>query len=94
MEEEMQVETDPERLTLLYDRFKDVCLVEKEVWKEIYMPRQVTKGAILTNVQERYDVLIDDPEIEDTLEANIPLGSQALAAAIQEYKSHIRFVKK
>ena len=94
MEEEMPVETDPERLALLYDRFKDVCLVEKEVWKEIYMPRQVTKGAILTNVQERYDVLIDDPEIEDTLEANIPLGSQALAAAIQEYKTHIRFVKK
>ncbi|MDX1412306.1 MAG: hypothetical protein R3351_09130 [Nitrospirales bacterium] len=90
----MPVETDPERLALLYDRFKDVCLVEKEVWKEIYMPRQVTKGAILTNVQERYDVLIDDPEIEDTLEANIPLGSQALAAAIQEYKTHIRFVKK
>ena len=94
MEEEMQVETDPERLALLYDRFKDVCLVEKEVWKEIYMPCQVTKGAVLTNVQERYDVIIDDPEIEDTLEANIPLGGQALAAAIQEYKAHIRFVKK
>jgi hypothetical protein len=94
MEEEIQAETDPERLALLYDRFKDVCLVEKEVWKEIYMPRQVTKGAILTNVQERYDVIIDDLEIEDTLEANIPLGGQALAAAIQEYKAHIRFVKK
>jgi hypothetical protein len=94
MEEEMPVEMDPERLALLYDRFKDVCLVEKEVWKEIFMPRQVTKGAILTNVQERYDVIIDDPEIEDTLEANIPLGGQALAAAIQEYKAHIRFVKK
>ena len=94
MEEEMQLETDPERLALLYDRFKDVCLVEKEVWKEIFMPRQVNKGAILTNVKERYDVIIDDPEIEDTLEANIPLGGQALAAAIQEYKAHIRFVKK
>ena len=94
MEEESQVETDPERLALLYDRFKDVCLVEKEVWKEIFMPRQVTKGAILTNVQERYDVIIDDPEIEDTLEANIPLGGKALAAAIQEYKAHIRFAKK
>ena len=94
MEEEMGIETDPERLALLYDRFKDVCLVEKEVWKEIFMPRQVTKGAILTNVQERYDVIIDDQEIEYTLEANIPLGGQALAAAIQEYKAHIRFVKK
>ena len=52
MSEDTQVETDPERLALLYDRFKDVCLVEKEVWKEIYMPRQVTKGAVLTNVQE------------------------------------------
>lgn len=94
MEEERQVETDPERLALLYDRFKDVCLVEKEVWKEIFMPRQVTKGAILTNLQERYDVFIDDPEIENTLETNIPLGGQALAAAIQEYKAHIHFVKK
>ena len=94
MDEEVQVETDPERLELLYERFKDVCLVEKEVWKEIFMPRQVTKGAILTNVQERYDVIIDDEEVEDALEANIPLGGQALSAAIQEYKSHIRFTKK
>ena len=94
MGEEIQIETDPERLALLYDRFKDVCLVEKEVWKEIFMPRQVTKGAILTNVQERYEVIIDDPKIEDTLEANIPHGGQALAAAIQEYKHHIQFVKK
>lgn len=94
MQEETPVESDPERLALLYERFKDVCLVEKEVWKEIYMPRQITQGAILTNVQERYDVIIDDPEIEDALEANIPLGGQALAAAIQEYKAHIQFVKK
>ena len=94
MSEDIQVETDPERLALLYDRFKDVCLVEKEVWKEIYMPRQVTKGAVLTNVQEKYEVIIDDEEIEDALEANIPLGGNSLAAAIQEYKAHIRFVKK
>ena len=87
-------ETDPEKLALLFERFKDVCLVEKEVWKEIYMPRQVSQGAILTNIQERYDVLIDDLEIEDTLEANIPLGGKALAAAINEYKSHISFEKK
>ncbi len=51
-------ETDPEKLALLFDRFKDVCLVEKEVWKEIFMPRQITQGAILTNVQERYEVII------------------------------------
>ena len=94
MEEETQFETDPERLALLYDRFKDVCLVEKEVWKEIYMPRQVTKGAVLTNVQEKYEVIIDEEEIEDALEANISLGGKSLAAAIQEYKDHIRFVKK
>lgn len=94
MEEEKPIETDPERLALLYDRFKDVCLVEKEVWKEVFMPRQVTKGAILTNVQERYEVIIDDPQVEEALEANIPLGGQALAAAIQEYKAQIRFVKK
>ncbi|MCZ6800778.1 MAG: hypothetical protein O7F12_09850 [Nitrospirae bacterium] len=87
-------ETDPEKLALLLERFKDVCLVEKEVWKEIFMPRQVSQGAILTNVQERYDVIIDDMEIEDTLEANIPLGGKALAAAIHEYQSHISFEKK
>jgi len=87
-------ETDPEKLVLLYDRFKDVCLVEKEVWKEIFMPRQMTQGAILTNVQERYEVIIDDPEVEEALEANIPRGAKSLAAAINEYKAHISFVKK
>lgn len=87
-------ESDPERLALLYERFKDVCLVEKEVWKEIFMPRQVTHGAILTNIQERFEVVIDDPEIEETLEANIPLGGKALAAAINEYKQHISFIKQ
>ena len=90
----MMKETDAEKLALLYERFKDVCLVEKEVWREIYMPREVKHGAILTNVQDRYEVVIDDPKIEDTLEANIPLGGKALAAAIQEYKAHISFVKK
>ena len=94
MEEQIQKETDPEKLALLYERFKDVCLVEKEVWTEIFMPRQVNKGAVLTNVQDRYDVLIDDPDIEETLDANIPLGGKALAAAIQEYRDHISFVKK
>ena len=87
-------ETDPEKLALLYDRFKDVCLVEKEVWKEIFMPRQITQGAIMTNVQERYDVIIDDPEVEEALEANILRGAKALDAAIHEYKAHISFVKK
>jgi hypothetical protein len=87
-------ETDPEKLTLLYERFKDVCLVEKEVWKEVFLPRQVTKGAVLTNVQDRYEVVIDDQAVEETLEANIPLGANALAAAIQEYRQHISFMKK
>ena len=87
-------ETDPERIAMLYERFRDVCLVEKEVWTEIYMPRQVTKGLIMTNVQEKYEVVIDDPAIEETLEANIPLGKAALGAAIQEYKDHISFVKR
>ena len=83
--------TDPEKLTLLFERFKDVCLVEKEVWKEIFMPREVTQGPVRTNVQDRYDVEISDPEIEDALDANIPLGGQALAAAIQEYRANISF---
>jgi hypothetical protein len=86
--------TDQEKLTLLYERFREVCLVEKEVWKEIFMPREVTQGPVRTNVQDRYDVEIDDPMIEDTLEANIPRGSQALAAAIQEYRGNISFYRK
>jgi hypothetical protein len=86
--------TDPEKLTLLFERFKDVCLVEKEVWKEIFMPREVTQGPVRTNVQDRYDVEISDPEIEDALDANIPLGGQALAAAIQEYRANISFYRK
>ncbi|MBI3806158.1 MAG: hypothetical protein HY281_01370 [Nitrospirae bacterium] len=85
---------DQEKLTLLYERFRDVCLVEKEVWKEIFMPRDITQGPVRTNMQDRYDVEIDDQVIEDTLEANIPRGSQALAAAIQEYRTHISFYRK
>jgi len=88
-------ETDPEKLTLLYERFKDVCLVEKEVWKEIFLQREATQGGpVLTNRQIRYDVVIDDPAVEETLEANIPLGAKSLAAAIQEYRGHISFIKK
>jgi hypothetical protein len=86
--------TDPEKLTLLYERFRDVCLVEKEVWKEIFMPRDVAQGPVRTNIQDRYAVEIDDQAIEDTLDANIPLGSQALAAAIEAYRTHISFIKK
>jgi hypothetical protein len=85
---------DPEKLTLLYERFRDVCLVEKEVWKEIFMPRDVAQGPVRTNLQDRYDVEIDDQAVEDILEANISRGSQALAAAIDAYRAHISFVKK
>lgn len=87
-------ETDPEKLTLLYERFKDVCLVEKEVWYEIFMPRDAGKGPVLTNRQDRYEVVIDDRNVVETLEANIPRGGKALAAAIDQYKDHIRFVRK
>ncbi|MDH5254214.1 MAG: hypothetical protein OEY21_08750 [Nitrospira sp.] len=86
--------TDPEKLALLYERFRDVCLVEKEVWKEIFMPREITAGPVRTNIQDRYDVEIDDPAIEDTLDANIPMGAAALGAAIQEYRAHISFFRK
>ena len=86
--------TDPEKLTLLFERFRDVCLVEKEVWKEIFMPREVTHGPVRTNMQDRYDVEINDPEIEDALDANIPLGNQALAAAIEEYRANISFYRR
>ena len=86
--------TDPEKLTLLFERFRDVCLVEKEVWKEIFMPREVTQGPVRTNVQDRYDVEINDQEIEDGLDANIPLGGPALTAAIQEYRANISFYRR
>ena len=86
--------TDQDKLTLLYERFRDVCLVEKEVWKEIFMPREIAQGPVRTNLQDRYDVEIDEPEIEEALDANIPLGSPALAAAIQEYRTHISFYRK
>jgi hypothetical protein len=86
--------TDPEKLTLLYERFRDVCLVEKEVWKEIFMPREVTQGPVRTNIQDRYEVEIEDPAVEETLDVNISRGSAALGAAIQEYRSHISFFRR
>lgn len=87
-------ETDPEKLALLYERFRDVCLVEKEVWKEVFLPRSVSGGPVLTRLQDRYEVVIDDKEVEETLEANIPLGAKALEAAIQQFRDHISFIKK
>lgn len=86
--------TDPEKLTLLYERFRDVCWVEKEVWKEIFMPREVIAGPVRTNVQDRYEVTINNPEIEEVIETNIPYGIAALGAVIQEHRAHIVFVKK
>ena len=88
-------ERDSEKLKLLYERFRDVCLVEKEVWKELFMPRDVHgEGVRLTSIQDRYEVFIDNPEVEAVLEANIPLGAKALDAAIAEYKDAISFLKK
>ncbi len=85
-------ERDPEKLKLLYERFRDVCLVEKEVWKEIYMPRDVKEGSVRrTNVQDRYSVTIENPEVEAAIEANIALGPKALDAVIAEYSSGISF---
>lgn len=88
-------ERDPEKLKLLYERFRDVCLVEKEVWRELYMPRDVSgEGVRMTNVQDRYEVVIESPEVEAVLEANIPMGGHALAAAIAAYKDAISFIRK
>ena len=86
--------TDPEKLALLYERFRDVCSVEKEVWKEIFMPRELTGGPVRTNIQDRYDVEINDSDIEDPIEANISRGSTTLGAAIAEYRAHIVFFKQ
>jgi len=85
--------TDEEKLTLLYERFRDVCFVEKEVWKEVFMPREISSGPVRTNIQDRYEVEITDPAVEDALEANIPRGAAALGAAIQEYRQHIMFYR-
>ena len=85
---------DSEKLSLLYERFRDVCLVEKEVWKEIFMPRDIAQGPIRTNIQDRYEVEIEDPEIEAALDANIALGTAALWEAVQEYRQHISFYRK
>lgn len=85
--------TDPEKLALLYERFRDVCLVEKEIWKEIFMPRDISQGPVRTNIQDRYEVEIDDSAVEAALDDNIVLGSAALGAAIEEYRQHIMFYR-
>lgn len=94
MEKEGVKVTDPEKLMLLYERFQNVCWVEKEVWKEIFMPREVTGGPVRTNVQDRYEVMISDPTIEQAIETNISYGFAALGAVIQEHRAHILFFKK
>jgi hypothetical protein len=85
--------TDSEKLALLYERFRDVCLVEKEIWKEIFVPRDISQGPVRTNIQDRYEVEIDDPAVEAALDDNIVLGSAALGAAIEEYRQHIMFYR-
>ncbi|MBK9305971.1 MAG: hypothetical protein IPM58_02520 [Nitrospira sp.] len=93
MEQGIKV-TDPEKLMLLYERFRDVCWVEKEIWKEIFMPREVIAGPVRTNVQDRYEVTINDPTIEQAIETTISFGLAALGAVIQEHRAHISFIKK
>jgi hypothetical protein len=85
--------SDPEKLTLLYERFRDVCLVEKEVWYEIYLPRE-TKGMVLTQLQDRYEVVIEDKAVEAALEAAIPFGKNALSTTIEQHREGIGFIKK
>lgn len=92
MRERLKI-TDPEKLALLYERFRDVCLVEKEIWKEIFMPRDISQGPVRTNIQDRYEVDIDDPTVEAALDDNIVRGSAALGAAIEEYRQHIMFYR-
>lgn len=86
--------TDPEKLMLLYERFRDVCWVEKEVWKEIFMPREVSAGPVRTNVQDRYEVRISDPMVEQAIETTISYGVEALGAVIHKHRAHISFIKK
>jgi hypothetical protein len=86
--------TDSEKLMLLYERFRDVCWVEKEVWKEIFMPREVIAGPVRTNVQDRYEVSIGDPMIEQAIERSISYGIATLGAVVDENRAHISFFKK
>jgi hypothetical protein len=86
--------TDPQKLALLYERFRDVCLVEKEVWKEVFLPRDTTAGPVLTQLQDRYEVEIDDLQVEAILDATIPRGREAMGAAIDQHRAHISFWKK
>ena len=56
------------------------------------MPRNVKEGSVRrTNVQDRYYVTIENPEVEAAIEANIALGPKALDAVISEYSSGISF---
>ena len=58
------------------------------------MPREIASGPVQTNIQDRYVVEIDDPAVEDAIDANIPRGAASLGAAIQEYRAHIAFFRK
>ena len=83
------METDSEKLALLVWRLCDVCLVgRKSGRKSICRGRSRTGTAVRTNIRDRYHVVIDDRGVEDALEANIPLGKAALAAAIKVSRSH------
>jgi hypothetical protein len=93
MEQGIKV-TDPEKLMLLYERFRDVCWVEKEVWKEIFMPREVSAGPVRTNVQDRYEVRISDPTIEQVIESNISYGVAALGGVFKDHRAPNLFIKK
>lgn len=86
--------TDPQKLVLLYERFRDVCVVEKEVWKEVFLPRDVTAGPVLTQLQDRYEVEIDDPQVEAIFDAALRKGRETLGAVIDQYRAHISFWKK
>ncbi|MCP9455299.1 MAG: hypothetical protein NNA18_04210 [Nitrospira sp.] len=86
--------TDPQKLALLYERFQEVCLVEKEVWKDVFLPRDISVGPVLTQLHDRYEVEIDDPCVEAILDAAILRGREALGAAINQYRAHLSFWKK
>jgi hypothetical protein len=54
----------------------------------------VSAGPVRTNVQDRYEVRISDPTIEQIIESNISYGVAALGAVIKEHRAHISFIKK
>ena len=80
------------KLALLYERFRDVCWLKRSLERNLHATGG-DRGPVRTNIQDRYEVEINDPDIERALEANIS-GEYDLGAAIDQYRAQIVFLRK